>query len=73
MNETLLVIFQVLQGIRGINPQVFPALTWERGHFFLFSTFQTLDYSITKTVQSNPCGFIRHSKKGPINKFAKFR
>ena len=39
----LLVMFQAWQGI---NPQVFPASTWKLGHVFLFSTFQTLDYTI---------------------------
>ena len=35
-NKTLLVIFQVWQEIPGINPQVSPESTWERGHFFVF-------------------------------------
>ena len=34
--RTPLVMFQVLQGIQGINPQVFSASTWERGHLFVF-------------------------------------
>ena len=72
MNETLLVMLQIWQGIPGINPQVFPASTWERGHFFVFCTFQTLDYRISKTIQGNPCGFIHDNKNGPQNKCAKF-
>ena len=35
-------MFQDWQGIPGINPQVFPASTWERGQFFVFLTFQSL-------------------------------
>ena len=40
--------------------------------FAYFSTFQTLDYSISKNIQTIPCGFIRHHKIGPLNKCAKF-
>ena len=43
----------------------FPASTWEQGHF-LFSTFQTFNYSISKNIQANPCGFIRDNKKGSL-------
>ena len=39
-------MFQVWHGTPEINAQVFPASTWERGHFFVFSTFQILDYKI---------------------------
>ena len=39
-----------------------------RPHFRVFSTFQTLDYRISKNVQANRCGFIRDNKKGPVNK-----
>ena len=56
----------------GINSQVFSASTPEQGHFFVFSTFQNLDYRISKNVQANPCGFIRDNKKGLLNKCAKF-
>ena len=65
-------MFSVWQGIPGINPQVFPALTGERGYFLHFSTFETLDYSKSKTVQANPLGFIPDNKKGPLDKHAKF-
>ena len=39
---------------------------------FVFSTFQTLDYRISKNVQANSCGFIPDNKKRPLNKCAKF-
>ena len=32
-------MFQVRKGIPGINPQVFPASTWEQGQFFMFFRF----------------------------------
>ena len=35
-----------------------------------FSTFQTLDYRISKNIPANPCEFIRDNKKGPLNKCA---
>ena len=66
-------MFQAGQGITGINSQVFPASTWKRGHLLCPSTFQTLNYSISKCVQVNPCGFIRDKKKGPLNQCAKFQ
>ena len=72
MNEALLVMFQVWQGIPGINSQVFPATTWERGHFLCFSNFQNLDYRISKNVQANPCGFIRDNKKGLLTDVPNF-
>ena len=56
-------MFQIWQGIPGINPKHFPVSTWERDHFFVFSTFQTLDYKISKNIQANPCEFVRESKK----------
>ena len=65
-------MFQVKQGIPGINPQVFSASTWERCYFFVFSTFQTLDYRIFKNIQANLCGFILDNKQGPLNKYANF-
>ena len=39
-NETLLVMFQVRQGIPGINSQVFSTSAWERGHFPVFLLFK---------------------------------
>ena len=33
-------MFQVLQGMPEINPQVFLASTWEQGHFSFFPLFQ---------------------------------
>ena len=39
MNVMLFVVFQDRQGIPGINPQVFPASTWERRQFFVFFYF----------------------------------
>ena len=65
-------MFEVWQGIPGINPEGVPASTWERGQVFVFSTFQTLDDGISKNIPGNPCGFIRGNKKGPLNKCAKF-
>ena len=59
----LLIMFQVWQGIPGINLQVVLASTWEQGLFFVFSH---LDYSNSKNIQANPCGFIRDNKKGPL-------
>ena len=32
----------------------------------MFSTFQILDYRISKNFQANPCGFIPENKKGPL-------
>ena len=32
--------------------------------FVVLFTFQTLDYSISKKVQANPCGFVRENKEG---------
>ena len=43
-----------------------------KANFSCFSTFQALDYKISKTIQAEPCGFIRDEKKGLLNKFAKF-
>ena len=68
----LLVMFQVWKRIAGVNPQVFPASTWEQGHCFLFFNFQILDYRIFKYIKANPCGFILDNNKGPPNKCAKF-
>ena len=57
----------------GINPQAFPqARHGNKDPFSFFSTFQTLDCSISKNVQTNPCGFIRESKEGLLNKCVKF-
>ena len=50
----------------------FLSSTGERGHFSCFSTFQSLDYKLSKNVKANSCGFILHNKKGPLNKCAKF-
>ena len=67
----LLVMFQVWQGMPGINRQVFPASTWKRGHFSCVSTFETLDYRISKNFEANPCEFIGNNKKGALNKYDK--
>ena len=56
----------------GINPQFFPASTWERATASSVSTFETLNHRISKNIQANPCGFTGDSKKGPLNKCAKF-
>ena len=40
--------------------------------FRIFSTFQTLDYRISKNIQANPCGFILDNKKGPLSKVPSF-
>ena len=52
-----------LAGSTTINAHGFAGSTWDRGHFLCFSTFQTLDYRISKNIQANPCGFIRNNKK----------
>ena len=39
MNEMLLLMFQVGQGIPRISPQVLYVSTWKRGQFFVFSFF----------------------------------
>ena len=57
------------EGIRGTNPQVFPAWTKERGHFFVFFQFLSFGLQNLQNIQANPCGFI---KKGPPNKYVKF-
>ena len=49
-------------GISGINPQVFLPQHGNEA-LFVFSTFQTLDYSIFKNIIANPCRFIRDNKK----------
>ena len=49
----------------GMDLQVFPAPTWERGQFFVIFYFQTLDYRISENIQVNPWGFIRDNNKGP--------
>ena len=67
-------MFWVWQGILGINPQGFPASTWEKDHSFVFSIFENLDYSISKTIQANPCEFIPGNKNqvipGNLQKYA---
>ena len=60
-------MFQLWQGIPGINPQVLPALTWERRHFLCFSTLQTLDYRTSKNIQAYPCRLICNNKKAPFD------
>ena len=66
MNETLLVMFQVGQRIPGINLQVYLPRHGNEATFSCFSTFQTMDYRISKNVEANLCGFIRDNKKGPL-------
>ena len=66
-------MFQVRQETAQINSQVFPASTWEGGHFSCFFTIQTLDYRISKNVKADPCGFICNNSKGTLNKSAKFQ
>ena len=39
----------------------------------MFSTLQTLHYSISKSIQANPCGFSSGNKKRPLNKYAQFQ
>ena len=64
-------MFQVWQGIPGINPQV---LLPRHGNeaIFRISTFQSLDYRMSKSILANPCGFICNKKKGPLNKYENF-
>ena len=59
MNETLLFMSQVCQGIPGINPQVFPASIWERGHFFVFSNFSNFGLQNLQNIQANPLFVVR--------------
>ena len=68
-----LVMFQVWQGMPGINPQVFLAGPGNEATFSCFPFFQTLNDKISKNIISNPCGFICDSNKEPLNKCAKFR
>ena len=65
-------MLQVWQGILGINPDVFLPRHGNEATFSCFSTFQILDYSISKNAHTNPYGFIRDNKKGLPDKFAKF-
>ena len=51
MNETLLVMFQVGQRIPGINLQVFLPRHGNEATFSGFSTFQTMDYRISKMLK----------------------
>ena len=44
----------------------------EGGNFLCFSTYQNLDYRISKNMQAKLCGFIRDNKKGPLKKCTKF-
>ena len=71
-DETILAMFQVRQGIPGINPQVSLPRHGKEATFSCFSTFQTLDYKISKNNEANPSGFIRDNKKGPLKKCANF-
>ena len=59
-----------LAGIPGINPQVFPSSTWERGHFFVFFDFliYILDNRISRSFEANPCRFNFDNQKEPPNK-----
>ena len=72
-DKTLLLMFQVWQGMPGINPQVFSASTWERGYFFMFLHFSNFGLQISKNVQANPYRFITERKKGPLNICTKFQ
>ena len=50
----------------------YSCLDMETRPFSSFTTFQTLDYRISKNSQANPCGSFRDNKQGPLNKYAKF-
>ena len=42
-DKTLLMTFEVGQGVSGINPQGFHASVWERGYFFVFFHFSNFE------------------------------
>ena len=69
----LLVMFQVKQGIPGINPQVFLPRHGNKATFScVFTLFKIWITEPTKNIQANLCGFIRDNKQGPLNKCANF-
>ena len=65
-------MFQVWQGIPGINLQVFPVSTWEQGHFFVFLHFSNFGLQNLQKYSSKFLWIYCDNKKGPLNKCAKF-
>ena len=54
----ILVMFQVQQGIPGINPKIFLPRHGNEVKFSSFSTFQSLDYRISKNIEANLWGLF---------------